>query len=304
MIVAMVAIVVTTLHWVLLASMFIPLLGLMGIIWMLGKTRSMRQERTPLAEKLLRSPGEGLRRELEKMDEQVNDIFIWTFFGPALVALFLVISNPGLNLVGSSLISAIFIGTTVTIGFALLVWRLISLIKKRRDYRLGFAGERAVAEELNQLMLDGCRVFHDVPMEPYGNIDHVLVAPAGVYAVETKTRRKRKTSGGKREYEVVFDGKMLQFPGATDSHSLPQARQQANRLRDFLSEAVGEPVKVGAILTFPGWFVRNLTKDNIEVFNPKVIRAAIVDRRSPVLSKQLIDRILHQLDRKCRDVEL
>jgi Nuclease-related domain len=153
-------------------------------------------------------------------------------------------------------------------------------------------------------MLDGCRVFHDVPMEPYGNIDHVLVAPDGVYAVETKTRRKRKTSGGKREYEVVFDGKKLLFPGSTDSDSLPQARQQADRLRIFLSEAVGKPVKVGAILTFPGWFVTSCTKDNTEVFNPKVIRAAIVNRRSPVLSKQLIDRILHQLDRKCRYVEL
>jgi hypothetical protein len=58
---------------------------------------------------------------------------------------------------------------------------LIYLIKRRREYRLGFAGERAVAEELNQLMLDGCRVFHDVPMEPYGNIDHVLIAPAGIF---------------------------------------------------------------------------------------------------------------------------
>jgi hypothetical protein len=238
------------------------------------------------------------------MDEQVNDIFIWTFFGPALIASFFVISNPGLNLVGSSLIPAIFISAAVTIGFALLLWRLIYLIKRRREYRLGFAGERAVAEELNQLMLDGCRVFHDVPMEPYGNIDHVLIAPAGIYAVETKARRKRKTSAGKRDYEVVFDGKMLQFPGATDSQSLRQARQQADRLRVFLSDAVGESVKVGAILTFSGWFVTNRTKDNLEVLNPKGIRAAIIDRRSPVLSKQLIDRILYQLDRKCRDVEL
>ena len=49
-------------------------------------------------------------------------------------------------------------------------------------------------------------------------------------------------------------------------------------------------------MTFPGWFVTNRIKDNIEVLNPKVIRAAIVDRQSPVLSKQLIDRILHQID--------
>ena len=180
---------------------------------------------------------------------------------------------------------------------------MISLINRRRDYRLGFAGERAVAEELNQLMLDGCRVFHDVPMEPYGNIDHVLVAPTGIYAVETKARRKRKMSAGKRDHEVVFDGKILQFPGATDSRSLDQARQQADWLRVFLSGAVGEPVKVQAIVTLPGWFVTSRVKADIKVLNPKGIRAAVVDGRLPTLPKQLNERVAYQLDQKCRDVD-
>jgi hypothetical protein len=61
-------------------------------------------------------------------------------------------------------------------------------------------------------------------------IDHVLVAPTGVYAVETKARRKRKTPKGKRDHEVVFDGEKLQFPEATDLSSLHQAGQQADRL--------------------------------------------------------------------------
>ena len=292
----------TTLHWVLVAFIFIPMLVLMGSVWILGRIRSMRQERSPISDKLLRSPGESLRRELKKLDEQVNDIVICTFFGPALITAFFVTLNPGLKLLGGSAL-AIFI-STLTIGFAFLVWRLIYLINRRREYRLGFAGERAVAEELNQLMLEGCRVFHDVPMEPYGNIDHVLVSPTGIYAVETKARRKRKASDGKRDYEVVFDGKSLQFPNTTDSRSLHQARQQADRLRIFLSDAIGDPVKVAAILTLPGWFVTSRAKDNLEVLNPRGIRVAIFDRRLPVLSKQLIDRIVYQLDRKCRDVEL
>ena len=65
----------------------------------------------------------------------------------------------------------------------------------------GFAGERAVAEELNQLIRAGCYVFHDVPMAPYGNIDHVLVTPKGIYAVETKARRKRERP--RREGEIM-----------------------------------------------------------------------------------------------------
>ena len=223
---------VTVLHWILLVTLFVPILTMLGIVWILREMRSSRGERPPVSEKLLRPAGESLRKELEKLDEQVNDILIWTLFGPALFIAMFIILNPGVSSTRGSAVAAAILITAGSIVFAFLVWRLIKLINRRRDYRLGFAGERAVAEELNQLMLDGCRVFHDVPMEPYGNVDHVLVAPTGIYAVETKARRKRKATG-KPDYEVVFDGKMLQFPGATDSRSLDQATQQANRLRAF-----------------------------------------------------------------------
>jgi hypothetical protein len=202
----------TTLHWLLLASIFIPMLTLLGVVWILRGIRYLAQERPPVSEKLLRPPGENLRRELEKIEDQLNDIVILSIFGPALFVAFFVIATGGAKPSGWSIGPAIVFVVVVAIGLIFLVWRLIYLIALRRNYRLGFAGERAVAEELNQLMLYGCRVFHDVPMEPYGNIDHVLVTPTGIYAVETKARHKRKAPPGRRDYEVVFDGKALQFP--------------------------------------------------------------------------------------------
>lgn len=290
-------------QWLLLALAFIPMLTLLGIVWILRGIRSLAQERPPVSERLLRPPGESLRRELEKIDEQVNDIVILTTFGPALFVAFFVIASGSVKPSGWSIGPAIVFIAVAAIGFIFLVWRSVHLIARRRNYRLGFAGERAVAEELNQLMLDGCRVFHDVPMEPYGNIDHVLVTPTGIYAVETKARRKRKAPSGKRDYEVLFDGKALQFPCAVDLRSLEQARQQADRLRILLSNAVGEPVKVGAILTLPGWLVTSRVKVDIKVLNPRQIGAAVLDGRLPALPKSLIDRVIYQLDRKCRDVE-
>jgi TIR domain/Nuclease-related domain len=146
----------------------------------------------PITDKLLRPPRESLRREIEKMDEQINDVFIWTFFGPAIATAFFIVATPSLKPLGDSVILVAPFFATVAIVFSLLVWKLIHLIKRRRAYRLGFVGERAVAEELNQLMLEGCHVFHDVPMEPYGNVDHVIVARTGIYAVETKTAAKKK----------------------------------------------------------------------------------------------------------------
>ena len=78
-----------------------------------------------------------------------------------------------------------------------------------RRKRLGMEGEIATGQELNQLMLDGCRVFHDVPFE-YGNIDHVVVSKSGVFAVETKMHAKSNDSGSEKVI-VDFDNNRLQF---------------------------------------------------------------------------------------------
>jgi hypothetical protein len=87
----------TTPHLILLASLFIPALTLMGVVWLWRGIRSTQQGHPPIADKLLRSPGESLRREIEKMDEQVNDIFVWTFFGPALVMTIFFVPTPGVK---------------------------------------------------------------------------------------------------------------------------------------------------------------------------------------------------------------
>ena len=289
-------------YWILLASMFVPMGALLSIVWVSNWRRSLGKERPPVSEKLLRPAGESLRQKLEKLDEQINETLLWIFLGPALVTAILLIQSPAPQLSKSYGAVGILL-TAALAAFVFLLRKLLRLINVRRDFRLGFAGERAVAEELNQLMLDGCRVFHDVPMEPYGNIDHVVLAATGIYAVETKARRKRPAPAGQRDHEVVFDGKLLNFPHCSDSKALAQAKQQADRLRVFLSKAIGEPVKVGAILTFPGWLVSSRVRSEIKVLNPKNIRSAVQDNRLPTLPKQLLDRVAHQLDQRCRDVE-
>jgi hypothetical protein len=122
--------------------------------------------------------------------------------------------------------------------------------------------------------------------------------------VETKTRRKRNAATGKRDYEVIFDGKSLEFPHGGDTHGLEQARQQADRLRVLLAKAVGEPVPVTPILTLPGWFVTSRVRADVKVLNPKSIRSVVKGKGPPALKPDLITRVSHQLDQKCRDVAL
>lgn len=109
-------------------------------------------------------------------------------------------------------------------------------------------GERAVGEEINRLTQDGCSVFHDVPIGPYGNVDHVIVSRIGVFAVETKTRRKREIKKAKGAMKVIFNGKSLEFPNRSDEGAVEQTRMQAQRLKKLLSKAVGEAVPVRGIL--------------------------------------------------------
>jgi Nuclease-related domain len=177
--------------------------------------------------------------------------------------------------------------------------------RERENYQLGFDGERFVGEELSRLIAAGFEVYHDVPFEEEKrkkfNIDHVLVGPPGVFSIETKTRRKPVDESRGKEYRVTFDGSCLRWPWGTDTHGLDQAANNAQTLSQWLSSAVGDPVRVTPILTLPGWMVdRTVPRSTVQVLNPKEIRAVVCQPAGTKLSENLIKRICHQLDQKCR----
>jgi len=188
-------------------------------------------------------------------------------------------------------------------AFVLTLARFIALLKNRDNWRLGFSGERAVGEELNTLMLEGCRVFHDFPLAENGNINHIVVAPSGVYAIETKAKRKIKCSASQKAHEVVYDGKGLQFPNSYEREDTTQAKKQAERLGQFLCAAVRTPVQVNPVLTLPGWYVIAKRTGDVSVLNPKQIEPLILGDGPPTLSPERIRQIAQHLDKRCRDVE-
>jgi hypothetical protein len=53
-------------------------------------------------------------------------------------------------------------------------------------WRQGANGERSTAKALRRLERSGWTAFHDIETD-YGNIDHLLIGPAGVFVVETKS---------------------------------------------------------------------------------------------------------------------
>jgi flagellar biosynthesis protein FliQ len=65
------------------------------------------------------------------------------------------------------------------------------LVRRVERFAQGATGEEQVGAALEGLVEKGWRVIHDVDLGSKGNIDHVLVGPAGILTVETKSHKGR-----------------------------------------------------------------------------------------------------------------
>lgn len=269
--------------------------------------RNSRAERKPFPDhlKLLRGPGESQRQRLAALDEATFHQFLIAFIVPVAVGLLLLWITTRLTgtaqLVGIALTIAGLLGSLFVVGRF-----LAARIQEWRNRYLGYFGERVVAEALDPLKVHGFRVFHDVPAgdakSPF-NIDHVVVGPTGVFAIETKTRRKGSARDGFAAHEIIFDGEKLIYPWGEDRHGLDQARQHALWLEAWLGQLAGQRVPVKGILTFPGWTVIQQAAGAVEVLAPRQIPAAVATEHPAVLAADQIELLAKQLETRCRDVE-
>jgi hypothetical protein len=292
-------------QFILVALALMPAFIIAGAVYVWSRIQT-RGNRAPVKDKLLRSPGESLRRQMEKFDENLPSyICLALLYGPVC---FLALAGYAKSRIQSPHLAAELVALSVLVlpGMLLLTRKAIQMIAQQRNLSLGFRGERAVGEELNKLMFDGCFVFHDIPGDAEWNIDHVVVAPTGVFAIETKTRRKGRCPKGKRDYEVVYDGKRLEYPHCKDSHGIEQVKANAKWLGRHLTNSLAEEIKATPILTLPGWLVTNRTKpdsNQLLVLSHKQIRSAILECRPQLLEKKRMQQIAYNIDQRCRDVE-
>ncbi|MDB6109091.1 MAG: nuclease [Pedosphaera sp.] len=191
----------------------------MGILAVIVKTWRWLEDtkglRVPVAEKLLNAPGESARKHKEELDDKVMDAYLWVLGLPLTLLAWYFGATRGV--IAPSAGFWVTVMLLATLGYGALLVRLIGLLEMRAQWRLNLSAEKAMGEELNRLMAEGCLVFHDFPLEKNANIDHIVVAPSGVFAIETKTWRKNPSPTNQQKLnEVVYDGKRLQFPGYAD----------------------------------------------------------------------------------------
>lgn len=73
--------------------------------------------------------------------------------------------------------------------------KLNTLEREQKKYERGAQGENAVAKELKRFP-NSFHVLHDLKTE-YGNLDHVVIGPTGVYVLDAKNNRGIISADGK-----------------------------------------------------------------------------------------------------------
>ena len=131
-------------------------------------------------------------------------------------------------------------------------------------------------------------------------MDHVLIGPAGIFTIETKTRRKPNGLA-----QIVFDGDTIRIDGfEPDRDPVVQAKAQANWLRELLTESTGREFEIKSVIVYPGWFVNNTGPKNraVWVLNPKAL-PTFLDHAPVQLSHENVQLACFHLSRFVRSAE-
>lgn len=255
----------------LTAIVFLPLLIALSIMFstvhLFRHVRMRDRRRSPLTTEILRQPAQSLRLRLDALNDDISAYIAGALAMPFMAST-MYFARMWFEQREFSLRSIVLYLLIGGGGTLILTVKAGRFGNERRKLLQAIDAELVVAQELEILRVSGCRIFHDLQCGDF-NIDHVVVGPGGVFAVETKSRLKSEKGSGKDAVKVRYDGKALHFPSWTEVEPLQQAERQAKWLTQKLSKATGEAVPVRGVLALPGWFVDMKARGEVAVINPK-----------------------------------
>ena len=283
-------------------SWLLPLLLLFGLLVLmlatlqhiLAEIRLKAYERH-LNIPALRSPGESTRRRIDRTNGEIGAYA--TALGAIPLTLFAaLVSYVHFLYLDLGWMETGYFGA-LSAGFILYSTNKIKRLKSRRRrlYQI-YEGQMAVAQEVNRLIPDGYRVYHDFPTDQF-HIDHIIVGPQGVFAVTAKVIPR---FGHRRQSTLLLEGQQLVYGKQRDEHTVPFAAFQASWLAKWLLTATGEALSVQSILTIPGWRIKSLRNTTVLAVAPSAIGEALNHSRGYRLSGKTIRLVCEQIEAKCR----
>ena len=128
------------------------------------------------------------------------------------------------------------------------------------SYKAGIEGEKAVVQALQELDDSHCLINDIMAGRGRGNIDHVLLSPTGIFAIETKNYTG----------DVRCDGNRWRKKGKRRLYDIPSVSRQAINNADYLGSLIKRklnldiPVCPVCVFTNP-WVELKLRKPTIPV---------------------------------------
>lgn len=158
-----------------------------------------------------------------------------------------------------------------------LLHRLLHRIDEAElsNWRKGATGEELVGATLDQLD-DQFRVIND-ESTGRGNIDHIVIGPTGIFAIETKAWTGR----------IWTNGRALMYNGTDTSKTIGQALAEAFVVKDRLAKA-GIPRYVQAVICLTATKCeRPITFKNVKVVGLHQLYATIASGAVVMDSEQI-----------------
>jgi hypothetical protein len=251
---------------------------------------SPKKKKTNSLPKVQRMPGQSLRDEKNRLLEDRLTPYIWIpcFFWFA----WIVETAHSWTKAPPAPLFWLYAAIAAT-GFSWIGFR--RLIPQFRSLNRGERGELCVAEALHDLRAAGYQAFHDLRCDGY-NIDHVVVGPAGVFAIETKFR-----SG---QGEITFRNGEGLFVGGfpEEKDSLRQARANAAEVNRIIRDNCHFNEWVWPLVVFVGdWRVKNDWHTTYaRVFTTDKLVNHIVNQQ-PRLKQSEIKLIASHLERSAKN---
>ena len=150
------------------------------------------------------------------------------------------------------------------------------------SFRVGRNAERAVIEILDRLRGKGFVSFHHLRSSGL-NVDHVVVGPSGIYAIETKTRSGSGviTYGG--GHDLIFGGRIK------DRRPLRHAQNSARAVHRELAQHLHQSYWVKPLLVeYGNWQVCKLVGDFVvDVVTADQLQDHLEQQQPELTSKEI-----------------
>lgn|ERR1700674_3526011 len=248
-----------------------------------------KTKKSPSLASVQRLPGQSLRDEKERLIDDRLTPFYWST--AVLWALWAVEEFHAVTNYPPEPRFFLCLAIVAT-GLSVIVFR--RLFQTFRRLNRGERGELRVAEVLDDLRSHGYRAFHDLTRDGF-NIDHVVVGPAGVFAIETKFRSGQGEITFRNGEGLFING----FPEEKDS--LKQARANAGEVHQLIKDNCQLDEWVWPLVVFVGnWRVKNDWRStDARVFTTDRLVNHIVNQQ-PRLRRSEIKLIASHLERSAK----